>query len=131
MPEGLTAHYPWERVPLPEGSEFVKVENIEDIDKYVEDTYILLPLTKTEAIAYFEPLLQTDSDFYTLDDNLGYVPLEIQGGYPEVVSYASLYSRYTTETEPGIYVIKVNLYTPADGETVSVAVVQVNYRAKP
>ena len=128
---GLSAHYPWERVPLPEGSEFVEVSGMEDTDKYVEYTDIRLPMTKAEAVAYFQPLLEKDADFFKLDTDLDYVPLEIQGAYPDVVSNTSLYARYTAETEPNIYIINVSLYTPADGETVLVAVVQANYHSKP
>lgn len=128
---GLSAHYPWERVPLPEGSGFIEALGIEDTDKYVEYTDIRLPMTKTEAIAYFQPLLEKDADFFKLDADLEYVPLEIQGAYPDVVSDTSLYARYTAETEPNIYIINVSLYTPTDGETVLVAVIQVSYHAKP
>lgn len=128
---GLSAHYPWERVPLPEESELIEVSSTEDTDKYVEYTDIHLPMTKTEAIAYFQPLLEKDADFFKLDADLEYVPLEIQGAYPDAVSNTSLYARYTAETEPNIYVINVSLYTSADGETVIVAVVQVNYHSKP
>ncbi len=128
---GITAHYPWERVPLPEGSGFVKVMNVEDTDKYLEYTYVTLPMTKTEAIGYFRPLLEKDAEFFTLDDDLDYPPLEIQGAYPDVASFASLYSRYTQQAEANIGVIIVNLYTSADKETVLVAEIQVNYLAKP
>jgi hypothetical protein len=128
---GLSAHYPWERVPLPEGSEFIEVSGMEDTDKYVEYTDIRLPMTKTEAVAYFQPLLEKDVDFFKLDADLDYVPLEIQGAYPDAVSCTSLYARYTAETEPNIHIINVSLYTPADGEMVLVAVVQVNYHSKP
>lgn len=116
---------------MPEGSEFVKVTNIEDTDKYLEYTYITLSMTKAEAIDHFRPLLEKDADFFKLDDNLAYVPLEIHGAYPDVTSFASLYSRYTQQTEANISVITVNLYTPADNETVLVAEIQVNYHAKP
>lgn len=131
MPAGLSAYYPWERVPLPEGSEFIKMESVEDTDKYIEHTYLSLPMTKTEAVAYFTQLLEKDAELYNLDDDLPYVPLEIQGAYPDVVSFASLYGRYTEAVEPNVYIVIVNLYTPADGETISVATVQVNYRTKP
>jgi hypothetical protein len=128
---GLSAHYPWERVPLPDGSETIDVSDMEDTDKYVEYTDIRLPMTKTEAVAYFQPLLEKDADYFTLDADLDYVPLEVQGAYPDAVSCTSLYARYTAETEPNIYIINVSLYTPADGETVLVAVVQVNRHGKP
>ena len=77
------------------------------------------------------PLLEKDAEFFTLDDNLDYPPLEIQGAYPDVASFASLYSRYTQQAEANIGVIIVNLYTSADKETVLVAEIQVNYLAKP
>ena len=79
----------------------------------LEYTYITLSMTKAEAIDYFRPLLEKDADFFKLDDNLAYVPLEIHGAYPDVTSFASLYSRYTQQTEANISVITVNLYTPA------------------
>ncbi len=128
---GLTAHYPWERLPLPEGSEFVKLSSVEDTDKYVEYTQVKLPMTKTEAVAYFKPLLEKDSDLFVQDDDLTYPSLEIQGAFPDVVSFTSLYGRYTQEMEPNIKAIILNLYTPADGETLLVAEIQVNYLSKP
>ncbi len=130
-PSGLADHYPWARVPLPGESEFVKTESVEDTEKYIEYTYVHLALTKAEAVAYFRPLLEKDADFFTLDDDLPHPPLEVRGAYPEAASYVSLFSRYAAETEANISVIKVDVYTAADGETVLAAVVQVNYRSKP
>jgi len=129
--EGLAAYYPWDIVPLPEGSVFVKVQGVEDTDKYVEYSYVQLALTKSEAVEYFEPLMQKDADYYTRDDDLTFPSLEVQGMYPEVVSFTSLYARYTEQVGGNVALVNVNLYTPEDGETLLIAEIQVNYRVKP
>lgn len=129
--EGLAAYYPWDIVPLPEGSVLVKAQGVEDTDKYVEYSYVQLTLTKSEAVEYFEPLMQKDADYYTRDNDLTFPSLEVQGMYPEVVSFTSLYARYTEDIGGNVALVSVNLYTPQDGETLLVAEIQVNYRVKP
>ncbi len=129
--EGLAAYYPWDIVPLPEGSVFVKAQGVEDTDKYVEYSYVQLALTKSEAVEYFEPLMQKDADYCTRDNDLTFPSLEVQGMYPEVVSFTSLYARYTEDIGGNVALVSVNLYTPEDSETLSVAEIQVNYRVKP
>lgn len=129
----VSAYYPLERLPLPAGSEVLLAENnFEDfaaIEGYRETTTVKFAMTKSEAVAYFEPLLKKGVGLY---DTAGYgdVPQEILAAYPDVAAQTELYARYDDKTD-NIEIIKVLLYTLEDRETLVVATVVVYYRDNP
>jgi hypothetical protein len=129
-PDGLTAYYPWERVPLPKGCELITVWNKQNGKKYLEITTVAVSTTKTQALAYFTPLLEKDAELYP-PAQADYAPLDIVDLYPDVTSQTWLYADYAAETEASIEVIEVGLFTLADKETVVAATVQVTYRSAP
>lgn len=129
----VSEYYPLERIPLPAGSEVFKWENNFDdqmaFESYHETTALKLAMTKTEAIAYFEPLLKKGVELY---DTAGYgdVPQEILAAYPDVAAQTELYARYDDKTD-NIEIIKVLLYTLEDEETLVAATIVVYYRQSP
>ena len=125
----LPAHYPSERLALPEGSAVKDFTAIVDGDKHTEYVVITLPMKRAEAVAYFKPLLEKDAEFYT-ESELDRPPLEIQGAYPDASGGIELFARYAQESVSAS-VIRVSVYTLADTETVAAVQMQITYREKP
>jgi len=125
----LPPHYPSERLPLPEGSAVKNFTTIVDGEKQTDTLVLTLPMNKAEAVAYFKPLLEKDSQSCTESES-DIVPLEIQGAYPDAKGQTELFARYSGESV-NASVMRVGIYTLADKQTVAAVQIQVTYRNKP
>lgn len=125
----LPPHYPAERLPLPEESAVYDFTTIVDGDKQTDYVVLTLLMNREEAAAYFKPLLEKDSEYYTESES-DIVPLEIQGAYSDAKEQMELFARYSHESVNAT-VMRVNIYTLADKKTVAAVQIQITYRTKP
>lgn len=125
----LPPHHPSDRLPLPEGSVVRHFTTLLDGNKQIDSAVITLPLKKAEAAAYFKPLLEKDAEYYTESES-AIVPPEILGAYPQAAGQLELFARYS-QAAGKASVMRVSLFTLADGETVAASQIQITYNEKP
>lgn len=134
----LSPYFPTDYVTLPPESKVIDVFNdFEDMeyDMYCWETTVLeLPMTKTEAIEYFTPELnkQEVNHFEVSKDMSDYIPWQIEEDYPDVTNYVEIYASYAYGSDGvNVAIIKVQLFTKDDNETIVVAWIAVEYSRNP
>jgi hypothetical protein len=134
----LSPYFPTDRITLPKGSKIIDITNDFDIDEdgytNTENTWLDLSMTKTEAIEWFTPMLDSGNvrqfvDSGDMDDNF---PWEVTGRFDDIANYVELYASYESDTNTAdIYIIRVQLFTLKDLETIVVARIVVQYEKNP
>lgn len=133
-PPGLSPYFPTDRIQLPPESKVIgfhegELDPYGVAGDYLETTVVEMPLTKTEAIAYFTSIMENSGGAFYLYDEWSWIPEAVTDAYPDVASAFRMDANFVHSRD--VRSIVITLYFEEGGETLYAAYIDVTYAKVP